>query len=263
MFKEFRIVDIVADCFKENISKHIFYGFCNVCKERKIFVLNRNEKFPEDLNFRENLICTGCKLNTRQRLTFFYVENIFHQSSKDKRCLLAEAVTPFAKLLKAKFGEKIVTFEFFGLDLKPSTLVNGILHEDLCNLSFPDNYFDIVIAQDVFEHVYDYKKAFYECYRVLKNGGMLIFTIPFNPNLEKSIMRAYIDNFGNIVNLYEPIYHGDPVNSSGALVFTDFGLDLFEELKLFGFEVTAKYNFDLKYLIIHYIPSLVWLCRKV
>ncbi|MDQ3729972.1 MAG: hypothetical protein M3355_10330 [Actinomycetota bacterium] len=48
------------------------------------------------------------------------------------------------------------------------------------------------------------------------------------------------------VHLDEPRYHGSPVDPDGSLVYTDFGLDLVEELERIGYDVTVymgeKYN---------------------
>lgn len=49
---------------------------------------------------------------------------------------------------------------------------------DACNLPYDDNFFDIVVSFDVFEHIKNDKKAVSEVYRVLKNGGALVFTVP-------------------------------------------------------------------------------------
>lgn len=42
------------------------------------------------------------------------------------------------------------------------------------NLSFEDNTFDIVVIPNVLHVISDTKKALDECYRVLKNNGLLM-----------------------------------------------------------------------------------------
>ncbi|WP_160123792.1 methyltransferase domain-containing protein [Rhodovarius lipocyclicus] len=101
----------------------------------------------------------------------------------------------------------------------------GIRCEDLTCLTFADASFDIVLSQDVMEHVPDPLRAFAETARVLKPGGSHFFTIPQEPEMERSIQRAWLHD-GVIEHILEPVYHGDPVRSEGALVFTDFGNDL-------------------------------------
>lgn len=46
------------------------------------------------------------------------------------------------------------------------------------NIPFPDHSFDIVLALDVIEHVDDDSKAVREAFRVLKQGGIMIATVP-------------------------------------------------------------------------------------
>lgn len=55
---------------------------------------------------------------------------------------------------------------------------------DICNLNFPNNFFDVVVAIGVLEYIKDDKKAFSELGRVVKKGGILIVTVinKHNPN---------------------------------------------------------------------------------
>ncbi|MDD5063197.1 MAG: class I SAM-dependent methyltransferase [Phycisphaerae bacterium] len=54
-----------------------------------------------------------------------------------------------------------------------------IKKEDIQNLSFPDKSFDIVICQQVLEHVFDPVKAIYELRRVTRK--QLIISVPYEP----------------------------------------------------------------------------------
>lgn len=97
-------------------------------------------------------------------------------------------------------------------------------NENVESLSFPASSFDIVVTQDVFEHVADPRKGFAEICRVLANGGSHVFTVPWFPHAATR-SRAIIDS-GRVEHLLPAQYHGDPVNSAEALVFTDFARDL-------------------------------------
>ncbi len=61
--------------------------------------------------------------------------------------------------------------------LKGSTKVTFELG-DICNLRFPNDYFDKIICTEVLEHITDHKKATSELYRVLKPSGKLAVTVP-------------------------------------------------------------------------------------
>lgn len=50
---------------------------------------------------------------------------------------------------------------------------------DVCDMPFSDNSFDAVFLIEVLEHVHNPPKALSEIYRVLKPGGILIFSVPF------------------------------------------------------------------------------------
>jgi ubiquinone/menaquinone biosynthesis C-methylase UbiE len=80
---------------------------------------------------------------------------------------------------------------------------NGIRCENLEQLTFPDETFDIFITQDVFEHIFDIEKASNEIMRVLKAPGIHIFTAPKHKELKKTIPRAESIN-GQITKTCRP-----------------------------------------------------------
>ena len=68
-------------------------------------------------------------------------------------------------------------------------------------LPFEDNSFDLVCAFDVIEHVEDDLRAFAELSRVLKEDGVLIFSVP----LHAELWTAF-DGFVGHVRRYEPAH---------------------------------------------------------
>ena len=105
-------------------------------------------------------------------------------------------------------------------------LENGGSNQNLEKLTFPDNSFDIFITQDVMEHVMNPRDAFQNIERVLKSGGMHIFTVPLYPFI-KTRPRVRVTGGG-----YEPIlsevYHGNPIDEKGALVTYEWGGDFID-----------------------------------
>jgi len=91
------------------------------------------------------------------------------------------------------------------------------------------------LSFDVLEHIPNYKKALSECYRCLKPGGTLYFSIPFVKASEHNIVRANLSETGEIINLLPPEYHGNPLNSDGILCFYHFGWEILNDLKNAGF----------------------------
>jgi SAM-dependent methyltransferase len=68
--------------------------------------------------------------------------------------------------------------QFFS-DVPRGQSKDGQRSEDLEALTFPDESFDLVITQDVFEHVLRPAKAFAEIARTLKPGGAHVYTVPY------------------------------------------------------------------------------------
>lgn len=96
-------------------------------------------------------------------------------------------------------------------------VIDGKLCVDLMNMPFSDKMFDLVISEDVLEHVDDIDIAFGEINRVLKVDGYHIFTVPLHEGRCCQSRK----------NLNE-IYHGD------YLVVTDFGDNIDHKLEKFG-----------------------------
>jgi SAM-dependent methyltransferase len=59
------------------------------------------------------------------------------------------------------------------LDIKADLRKNDILKED-----YPDNYFDLITAFSVFEHITEFEPILAEMYRILKPGGELLIGMP-------------------------------------------------------------------------------------
>ncbi|HET6990508.1 MAG TPA: class I SAM-dependent methyltransferase, partial [Bacteroidia bacterium] len=98
--------------------------------------------------------------------------------------------------------------------------------EDLSAMTFPDRSFDLIITSDVFEHVFEPAKAFSEINRVLKPGGMHIFTMPWIPWQKTTQQRAKLLPDGTIEYFKKAEYHGNPIGGGkGSLVTFDWGLD--------------------------------------
>ena len=104
----------------------------------------------------------------------------------------------------------------------------GLRCEDLERLSFADAAFDLVVTQDILEHVADPWRAFDEIWRVLAPGGRHVFTVPMHEGHATTTRVRYDKHVRR--DVLPPVHHGDPIRQSGSLVVTDFGDDLPELL---------------------------------
>jgi SAM-dependent methyltransferase len=162
-------------------------------------------------------------LNSRMRFCLAIIKQYF---SKVKKVYLAEHDTLFHKILAAETSFDLTTSYY-----KPG----APLHQDLTALSYPDNSFDLSLSFEDLEHIPDYKKAIAELYRVTKPGGHALLSTPFIIENDNTLVRATINNKGEITHLLEPEYHGDPVIPQGILCFYHFGWDLLDDFRAAGF----------------------------
>lgn len=124
----------------------------------------------------------------------------------------------------AKFAGSLQCSEFFD-DVPPGTERNGVRCEDVQRLSFADASFDLVSHTEVFEHVPDDLAGFAEICRVLRPGGLMVFTVPVN-SAPRTVERARLGSDG-VEHLLPPAWHSDLIRGEGrVLVFRDYGLDL-------------------------------------
>jgi SAM-dependent methyltransferase len=131
--------------------------------------------------------------------------------------------------------------EYFGETYRSGDVVGGRMHQDLMALSFDDKSIDLVVSSDVFEHIPDPYRAHREIHRVLKPGGIHVFTVPFYQTEFEDEDRTITDIRGNTVFIKDPIYHGDPIRSGGALVHKIFSLEMLVKLRKVGFR-TSMYK---------------------
>lgn len=224
------------------LNRMPFLFYCNTCGRLSIAK-------PRSLNnpyieLRESIICFFCRSSNRNR----QIASVILNSEMIKKNYFS--LREFA--LKEKFiiynteNERsvhdslkrmtgYVSSEYLGEKYNSGEIVDGIMHQDIMETSFPDNCYDIVLSSDILEHVSDPWKAFKEIYRILKPGGSHIFTVPFYQDRSCGEVRAILEN-KKITYLKEPIYHIDPLRPEGTLVFNIFSIDILPELEKIGFE---------------------------
>lgn len=111
------------------------------------------------------------------------------------------------------------------------------VHQDLEAQTFEDASFDLVITQDVMEHVFHPDLAFREIARTLRPGGWHIFTTPLVRKMAPTERRAELRD-GSIHHLQPPSYHDNPVDEEGSLVTFDWGYDISEAV----FEASGMFS---------------------
>lgn len=207
-----------------------YWGICAVCgAEGQCFA-------REQRAIRETYKCPFCKALLRERAQADAIISYFSGRSK--------SLSDFVQLEEAR---RMRVYEpgtigslrnylrsiphYTDSDYNPG----DFRHQDLQELTFEDDSFDLVVTSDIFEHISDPFRAFSEIFRVLRKGGAHIFTVPLQYPLKRSSVRRVEMRNGHEVLLLPPHYHGDGKGGK-SLVYTDFGEDILQDLERIGFE---------------------------
>jgi SAM-dependent methyltransferase len=144
-----------------------------------------------------------------------------HESSPENRG---------ASLKLQKAAKKYIASQYFP-DKPFGIKIDSYINQDLENQTFKDESFDIVITQDVMEHIYNPEKAFKEIARTLKNGGAHIFTVPIINKHKPTEVWAVKGEDSQPVFLKIPEWHGNPVDVKGSAVTMHWGFDIVDYIK--------------------------------
>jgi SAM-dependent methyltransferase len=186
-------------------------------------------------NYRESLVANG--LLSRNRAVLVVLEQLYGslEALGQQQIYLVEALTGFARWLRRQLGgERLLCSEFLE---DAEQAFSGIPHQDLCTLTFSDASFDLVLCNELFEHVQDLELAFREIARVLRPGGRLVATCPLAFGQTEAIEKARRNPAtGEAEQLMEAEFHGDPVRpQAGSLVYRIPGWDVLDQLRGAGF----------------------------
>ena len=138
---------------------------CPICHYSGLFIeMNGAE------GRRKNARCPKCGALERHRLHYLIFEQIFKKNNTKEMKLLHFAPDQcLQSYLKNKFGVYVTA------DLSARAVDRK---EDLTQLTFKDDSFDMVYASHVLEHIKNDRLALAEIKRVLKPGGCAIIPVP-------------------------------------------------------------------------------------
>ncbi|MCM8800339.1 MAG: class I SAM-dependent methyltransferase [Candidatus Omnitrophica bacterium] len=142
-------------------------------------------------DYYENILFTNYKFTKERRNIFRFYIHLIREKKKDIKCLL-DIGCAWGYFINVCEDEKIS--EIYGIDISCEALNEAkkytsakIYNIDISKEKsiFTDNYFDVITAIDVVEHIENDRVFLKEVYRILKKDG-LFFIITPNP---KSILR--------------------------------------------------------------------------
>jgi SAM-dependent methyltransferase len=232
------------------VSKRATKGYCPICQRKTIII----QSGPQA---REHYHCVFCGSNPRQRALITILNRVVGE-------------WPTLRIFESSPGGVSSDFlqkkcpgyqeAHYFPEVPCGTCLNGVRCENLEALTFADETFDLVVTQDVMEHVLNPEKGFQEIKRVLKHGGHHIFTVPYNPR-GRTVVRAVETESGRR-DLQAPTYHGNPIDPAGSLVTVDWGNDLSDYIYNASGMVTTIYCLADRQILPREEPLEVFVSRK-
>lgn len=190
----------------------VYKGICPVCREKTLFI-------SRHYWLRDHYKCLFCRSIPRQR----GIMRVLADEMPEWREKIIHESSPGGSTLRIFRQEcRKYSYSYWYEEKKPGEILGErVTNQNLENMTFKDEMFDIFITQDVLEHVNRPEKVFSEIARVLKKGGIHIFTTPMYP-FEKTKCR--IQMLGDTRKMIlPPIYHNNPIDSGGSLVTYEWG----------------------------------------
>jgi hypothetical protein len=255
-----RLMQRIAGRVRRDIQKYcarvaaLPYGRqCAACGKRVIFIGRANfdprlirewgldARWRELMALREGCCCSECGASLRsEHLARVLIQHLCNDLAPASSLKTLVCKEPFQSLQIAEINTAGQLHKYLaaipGLTLSSYGSTDpAIPSEDLTNLSYANESYDLVVTSETLEHVPDYRRALGEIYRILRPGGAHIFTVPIVIDQSQTRRRARIAN-GELELLLPPTYHGDSEKRwSDFLVFYEFGVDFVAELQEAGF----------------------------
>jgi SAM-dependent methyltransferase len=156
--------------FEFLLTKNKKLNYCPFCDKYLVFT-------DFGANKRKNVRCPQCLSLERHRFLYrVYLKYFLNSQHKIKILHTAPEKCICNAILKNK------SIEYIPIDLDPPRYkFVKCKKEDVTNLSFADNTFDIILSNHIMEHLEDDNKFLQECLRVLKPQGKLFLTFPIFP----------------------------------------------------------------------------------
>ncbi len=177
------------------------------------------------INMQQGLCCTSCKNNLRTMTLAAAVTRWFNFSGTfDEFCRNHPGFRQLT-LVEINPAKNLSRY----LQTLPKHTLHCFPEIDMQRMRFADSSIDIIIHSDTLEHVPESKTALSECWRVLKTGGHLFYTVPIVIGRLTRTRRGL-----------PPSYHGMPeTKREDCIVQREYGADFWCEIFEAGFhEIT-------------------------
>ncbi len=171
------------------------------------------ELHPHEIDYidkQQGTTCEHCGCNLRSQVLAAAICRAYHSEQLFQDFVKSKTASKL-RVLEINQAGHLCSF----LSYIPHSILVEYPEYDMMNLDFPSKTFDLVIHSETLEHIPDPLQGLKECYRVLKQRGHCIFTIP-----------VIVDRVTRSRTGLPNSYHGNPeAQSHDMLVHSEFGCD--------------------------------------
>ncbi|MEO6638293.1 MAG: methyltransferase domain-containing protein [Ginsengibacter sp.] len=189
---------------------------------------------------RKNAWCPKCESLERHRLLAVYFKNKTDIYERSLKVLHVAPENAFVYHFNSQEN-----LEYHPVDIYPHLYPSGTKYLDILNSRLPNNTYDVIICNHVFQYIEEDRKAMKELYRILKHGGWGIMQVPYDKQRRETYEDASITAPGErekVFGLKEHvrIYGLDYVD---RLQEAGFHVNIEDYTSLFSDEENLKYGF--------------------
>ncbi len=173
---------------------------------------------------RKNAWCPKCESLERHRLLSMYFKNKTDIYSKPLKVLHIAPEIAFFNHFKSQEN-----LDYNPVDIYPHLYPKGTKYLNVLKNDLPDNTYDVIICNHVFQYIEEDRKAMKELYRIMKHGGWGVMQVPYDKKREIT---------------YEDSSIKDPLEREKAFGLKEhvrfYGLDYADRLREAGFNVSIQ-----------------------
>ena len=195
---------------------------CPICKSLISFYVPFSSSYCSIP--RPKAMCPVCRCLERHRLLWIYLMEYNCFKNIETSVIRILHVAPEKSIFDLLYGKENI--EYYPIDIEIENYPKGTIYMDVMKLEFPDEFFDIIICNNVTSNVQDDLIAHKGFYRVLKKDGIAFINNAINHN----ISATFENKEYNTPELRKKNY-GHP------LFWRVYGNDYVERLSLCGFNV--------------------------
>jgi SAM-dependent methyltransferase len=197
---------------------------CNCCDKTFRRFMNYRIRFLGIQLFKNNplwfsqyrdVLCPNCMSQPYHRLLPFYFET---HPVNDNSMILIYSSEHCTEKYFCNHGYKYSLADLFDSSTD--------FQEDIQHSHFPDETWDIIVCNQILEHVPDYKAALLDLKRIVKRNGIVAITVPVGDNLETTFEDPSVTSPEERIKLFGQHDHLRLFGSDFKLLLAQAGFEV-------------------------------------